>query len=82
MWFVRILFWLQAFSAVMLLFDLIIFIISRISYNSTLVIVLIVAGAVAGVCVAEYIRRKWGLENFFGRIYGPNAMDERGPKDA
>ncbi len=31
----------------------------------------------AGIILAEWIRRKYGLETFFGRIYGPNEMDEK-----
>lgn len=81
MWFVRIFLWLQAFGAVMLGFGLLIFILNRSFNNDTLTIILIITGAVAGIVVAEYIRRKWGLEEFFGRIYGPNNMDRRKPKD-
>ena len=38
---------------------------------------LLVVGAVTGVILAEYIRRKIGLEIFFARIYGQNEMDEK-----
>jgi hypothetical protein len=41
---------------------------------------LVIAGAVAGIILAEYIRRKIGLEIFFARIYGSNQMDEKRKK--
>jgi hypothetical protein len=73
MWFVRILFWLQAFAAPVILFGLIGLWIDSID----VLIVLLTIGAVSGIIVAEYIRRKIGLETFFARIYGPNEMDEK-----
>jgi hypothetical protein len=39
-------------------------------------IIVLIAGGAAGIVVAEYIRRKIGLDVFFGRIYGPNQMDD------
>ena len=73
MWFVRILFWLQAFAAPVILFSLIGLRID--SYD--IMIVLLIVGVVSGIILAEYIRRKIGLEIFFARIYGPNEMDEK-----
>ena len=73
MWFIRIIFWLQAFAAPVILFGLIAFWINSISFF----IPLLVIGAVAGIVLAENIRRKIGLEIFFARIYGPNEMDEK-----
>jgi len=38
---------------------------------------IIAIGAIAGICLAEYIRRKIGLSTFFSRIYGSNEMDKK-----
>ncbi len=75
MWLVNIVFWLQAFLSPVIVCGLIGFIItSGISVPSLII------GVVAGVITAEYIRRKIGLDSFFGRIYGPNKMDEKWKK--
>ena len=73
MWLVTIIFWLQAFVAPVIFLGLIGFVIGD---NSILSILLII-GAVTGIILAEYIRRKIGLDTFFARIYGPNQMDEK-----
>ncbi len=73
MWFVTIIFWLQAFIVPVILFGLIGFAIG----NENLLYVLLVIGAFGGIILAEYIRRRFGLDTFFGRIYGPNKMDEK-----
>ena len=72
MWLVTIAFWLQAFAAPVILFGLIGLAIG----NETAFYVLLGTGILTGAIVAEYIRRKIGLDTFFGRIYGPNEMDE------
>ncbi len=73
MWFIRIIFWLQAFAAPVILFGLIGLWNNKIDFFIPLLII----GAIAGIVLAEYIRRKIGLEIFFARIYGPNEMDEK-----
>jgi hypothetical protein len=72
-WLIRIIFWLQAFAAPIILFGLIGIWIGSLDA----IIVLLIAGTVTGIILAEYIRRKIGLEIFFARIYGPNEMDEK-----
>ena len=66
-------FWLQAFAAPVILCGLIGFLIGSMK----LFVPLLVIGGAVGIIVAEYIRRKIGLEIFFARIYGPNEMDEK-----
>ncbi len=73
MWFVTILFWLQAFIGPVILFGLI----GLATGNENLLYILLVIGAIGGVILAEYIRRRFGLDTFFARIYGPNKMDEK-----
>jgi hypothetical protein len=73
MWIVTIIYWLQAFVAPVIIFGVIGITIN----NKTVLIILLVTGAVVGIIFAEYIRRKVGLATFFARIYGPNQMDEK-----
>lgn len=46
-------------------------------------IILGLFGIVSGVALAEYVRRKYGLDNFFGRLMatpdidGGNILDEK-----
>lgn len=69
---VTFVFWIQAFAAPVLLMALV-----ALAINSSgLVIPLLSVGVIGGIFLAEYIRRKIGLDVFFGRIYGPNEMDE------
>lgn len=78
MWFakflVNILFWLQAFAGPVILFGLIAL---WTAPSERMVIVLLAIGGVLGIVLAEYIRRRFGLSTFFGRIYGANEMDEK-----
>lgn len=73
MWLVQIVFWLQAFISPVILLSLV----GLLIRSEKAVIALLIIGAVAGVVTAEYIRRNIGLDTFFGRIYGPNEMDEK-----
>jgi hypothetical protein len=73
MWLIRIIFWLQAFVAPVILCG----ITGLLIGSMKLFVPLLVIGGVVGIIVAEYIRRKIGLEIFFARIYGPNEMDEK-----
>jgi len=72
-WLIRSIFWLQAFAAPVILCGLVALLIGSANFFIPLLII----GAVLGIVLAEYIRRKVGLENFFGRIYGPNTMDKK-----
>jgi hypothetical protein len=76
-WLILVLFWLQAFFAPLLLFGLLsFFIYSNGKHNSGLAIILLVSGGIAGAVLAEWIRRKYGLENFFSKIYGSPELDD------
>lgn len=76
-WFIRIAFWIQAFASPVILFGLIAL---WVDFTGEKYLIFAIAlagiGVVAGIIVAEYIRRKIGLETFFARLYGPNEMDE------
>ena len=70
---INTIYWLQAFAAPVILFGL-----AGLLINSERIFIpLLIIGGVAGIAVAEYIRRKIGLETFFARIYGPNEMDKK-----
>ncbi len=72
MWFVTVVYWLQAFFCPFLICGAI-----GVWIESDISIISLIIGAVLGVILAECIRRKIGLDVFFGRIYGPNEMDEK-----
>lgn len=72
MWLVTVVFWLQAF-----LFPMVVCSAIGFWIESDISIPSLVIGTVLGILFAEYIRRKIGLDVFFGRIYGPNEMDEK-----
>lgn len=76
-WLIRIIFWLQAFAAPVILCGLIGLMIGSMK----LFVPLLIIGGIAGIVLAEYIRRKVGLEIFFARIYGPNEMDKNLKKE-
>jgi len=48
--------------------------------NIQILLLSIWIGVIAGIIIAEYVRRKIGLETFFGRIYGSNEMDKKNKK--
>jgi len=52
------------------------FIYSNGKHNYGLAIILLVSGAIAGAVLAEWIRRKYGLENYFSKIYGSPELDD------
>jgi hypothetical protein len=76
-WVIRIMFWLQAFAAPVILCVLIGLMIGSLK----LFVPLLFIGGVAGIIVAEYIRRKIGLEIFFTGISGPDEMDKKVNKE-
>lgn len=72
MWIITFLYWLQAFAAPVILLGLA----GIFSGSKNLFYILLAAGVAAGLFLAECIRRKIGLEKFFGRIYGNRQMEE------
>ncbi|HEY2722494.1 MAG TPA: hypothetical protein VGI82_12255 [Chitinophagaceae bacterium] len=69
-WLIKALFRLQAFGASFILFGAIAIFIYTKNANISLAIIFLVLGFILGVIVAESIRRKYGLESFFAKIYG------------
>lgn len=65
MWFFNLIYWLQIFIAPVILFGMI----GLIAGSERLFLFLVAAGSVIGIVLAELVRRKYGLENFFGKLY-------------
>ena len=80
-WLVRALFWLQAFAGPAILFGVIAIIVYGKTERLLIPAILLGIGVLSGILLAEFIRRKYGLEIFFARIYGPNQMDEEQPEN-
>lgn len=64
-WMVNILFWLQAFASPVILCAMIGFATGR----ESALWILLGAGVITGIIVAEYIRKRIGLSAFFARLY-------------
>jgi hypothetical protein len=63
--------WLQIFIAPVIICG----IIALFTYknNKIIAIILLVTGVIGGIGMAEFIRRKYGLGNFFSRLYSNEA---------
>lgn len=70
---IQFIFWLQAWAAPVLLCGLI----GIFTGNKSILLVLLVIGCGAGIVLAEYIRRKIGLDIFFSRIFGSNNLGNK-----
>jgi len=73
-WLTRTLYWLQAFSAPLLLFRAISIIIYSRTENKILALILLSIGVLSGIFLAEFIRRRYSLEKFFATIYGSTPL--------
>ena len=70
MWIVTILYWLQVFLCPVLISSLTdLFITGRIH------LIIVIISAIVGIVAAEYVRRKIGLDKFFGGLY--NHYDDK-----
>jgi len=69
--------WLQIFIAPVIICG----IIALFTYESNRIIalILLVTGIILGICMAEFVRRKYGLGNFFSRLYS-NEADKKPSK--
>ena len=69
--------WVQIFIAPVIICS----IIALLTYenNKTIAIILLVIGIIGGVVMAELVRRKYGLSNFFSRLYS-NETDNKPSK--
>ena len=69
--FVQVFRWLQIFIAPVIICGMI----ALFTYenNKTIAIVFLVAGIIAGIGMAEFVRIKYGLSNFFSRLYSNEA---------
>jgi hypothetical protein len=69
--------WLQIFIAPVIICS----IIALLTYenNKTIALIFLVTGIIGGICMAELVRKKYGLSNFFSRLYS-NEADNKPPK--
>ena len=69
--------WLQIFIAPVFICG----IIALFTYekNKVMAIILLVVGIAGGIGMAEFVRRKYGLSNFFSRLYS-NEADKKSSK--
>ena len=74
-WFVRTLYWLQLFAAPVILFGIISLVVYSKTENKISAIVLLSIGFLSGIFLAEFIRRKYGLEKFFANLYGSTPIN-------
>ena len=75
---IQAVFWLQAFLGPLIVSGFIAFIVySKGKEYKTIAILILIAGVAGGIWLAEFIRRKYGLDTFFARIYGPDEMDKK-----
>ena len=63
--------WLQIFITPVIICG----IIALLAYenNKTIALILLVTGITGGIGMAEFVRRKYGLSNFFSRLYSNEA---------
>jgi hypothetical protein len=75
---INLVFWIQAFAGPVLVMGLIaLFVYSKGEKFKLLAIIIQVTGVITGIIVAELIRRKYGLDNFFGNIRGSGPLLRR-----
>jgi len=75
--FVRILYWLQVFAAPVVLFGLISLLFYSKTENKIVAIIFLSVGFLGGIFLAEFIRRKYGLEKFFANLFGSTEIKDR-----
>jgi hypothetical protein len=76
-WFIRALYWLQVFAAPLLLFGVISLFVYSKTKNKIVALIFLSVGFLGGIFLAEFIRRKYGLEKFFATLYGSSEIKER-----
>ena len=75
---VQAIFWLQAFAAPVLVSGAIAFFVyANNENNKWLPITILIVGEIGGIWLAEFIRKKYGLDTFFASIYGSNKMNKK-----
>ena len=76
--FINTIFWLWAFVTPVIACGLLgLWIYSKSERNLPYLIILLVAGTILGVIVAEKIRKKFGLSHFFSRAMASPDLDPR-----
>jgi TctA family transporter len=76
MFFVNTMYWLQLFIVPVIVFSFVAFwIYGKDHSNKVYALLLVLAGILLGIFIAEKVRRKYGLSNFFGRMASTSDAD-------
>jgi hypothetical protein len=76
-----VIYWLQVFASPFLFSGIVAFIIySSNEKHKIIAIAVLCTGIIAGILLAEYIRRKYGLSTFFGNLYGSGDLNKEESK--
>ena len=76
MFFINLIYWLWLFIITAGLWGFIGFwLFKKSSENLAYLIIVSIIGVVLGVLLAEHVRKKYGLDNFFGRLISTPDMD-------
>jgi len=76
-WFIRALYWLQVFAAPVVLFGVISLMVYSKTENKIVALIFLSVGFLGGIFLAEFIRRKYGLEKFFANLLGSMEIKDR-----
>ena len=74
---ISLMYWLQVFATPALLSG--IAALFTWSNNRTIGIALLCIGVIGGIILAEFVRRKYGLANFFSQLYS-NELEKKSTK--
>jgi len=71
-------YWIQVFAAPFLIFGIIALIIYSNYYkNEPLAYILLGVGVIIGIIFAEFVRKKYGYDVFFSKVFGSADIDEK-----
>ena len=75
---IQIFYWIQAFAAPFLACGIIAFFTYSDNTKNQIVAWIVAGiGVVAGIFFAEYVRKKYGFDEFFSRVFGSSDIDEK-----
>jgi hypothetical protein len=75
MWLVNVIYWLHLFIGPIIITGLIIFFAGP---SKNVIVIMLGFGALVGISLAEYVRRKIGLSEFFSGLYRSGKINEAG----
>lgn len=79
---VNIFFWVWLFIVPTAILGFLSFVVyKRSTDNLFFSIILLLIGVILGIALAEYIRKKYGLDIFFGKLLSTPELDDDNPRD-